>query len=434
MSQSGIVIKVGEESYRPVDKGDDPTSPQTPKLSVKEITASPEADKKVVEYVLNKTCSNLNSVLKERISIGGRVAEGVIESGAQLTGVATVTKYAITGLCVAGVAGAAVAWPALLGIAAVSIILSQVASIIKANRELEELVITVNIQIQRIHNIYCVIEEISSENRYPINTEMLKKYLVVLLTNILIAAGPDTYAKIMSGLDYNPNVKDLSTTNTSILPGHTEEVGITFFKYLTGKKKANASNQNLNSTRVDFERVVDPKLKNSWYNRFFDVTDKLTRPSDLIRGISRDLLLLNVYFSILQSEFDLLSRHDMESKKELYSYELEKIGNEPSLEVRMAKLMDIVKRQNTPSTWPTSKTTNNFLVQLPKSNLSVFLVESSTGKSIENILGNNEQKLYSVNKKPVVRKALARTLQQFGSRSGKLVEERKRKTRRNRKN
>jgi len=387
-SESGI-HNPGEETPNP-----SAASPAPDPVVVNNISENPKTDKLTAIHILDVVCNNLNktfnssiTAVKSKTTVAQRVGEGIIETAAQLDTVANISKYAVSGLCIVGVASAAAAWPALVGIAAISVILSQISNVIRLNRELEELILIVNSQIQRIHNIYCVLEEISNEHRFPINTEMLKKYLIIILSNILLVCGNDSYKQITDGLQMNPNIKDLQVSVTpSVAPGHSQSVGLTFFKYLLGRKKVEAAHTDLNATTIDFQRAVNPETKNKWYNNIIDKANRIIDPKEVIRGISRDLLLLNVYFSILLSEFDILSREFAEKQKSEYLRQIELAQMETSLEKKVSALLLVSKLQNAKSIWPSGETYKKFYNQLPKSNMAVFMIEKSTGQSLQEII------------------------------------------------
>jgi len=394
-------------------------STPAPNLEViAEIVENPVTDKLTASYILEIVSNNAFNAFKDvssksastpmaggvvlpSLETASRVAEGVVEVAGKVKPVADLSKYAVAGLCVAGVGSAAAAWPALVGIAAVSAILAEVSIIMQLNRELNELITIVNSQIQRIYNIYCVIEEISKENAYSINTEMIKKYLIIIFTNILLVSGQDTYIKIKRGIGKNVNIKDLevSGNSKSAAPGHSHEVGFSFFSYLFGQKKARVNNANLNSTAVDFESAMNDEKKNQWFNRVINWAHKVTDTKEILRGISRDLLLLNVYFSILQSEFDLLARARVEQDKIAYLNEIELAEKEPSLELKINKLLSIAKLQTKVNSWPNGETYKTFVSQLPKSNISVLIIEKLTGQSVEEIVSSTTPQVISENSK-----------------------------------
>jgi hypothetical protein len=379
----------GEETPNP-----SAASPTPDPVVVNNISEHPKTNISTTVHILDGVCDNLNkafnstvTAVKSKTTVAQRVAQGIAETGEQLDTVANISKYAATGLCIVGVASAAAAWPALVGIAAVSVILSQISKIIRDNRELEELILIVNSQIQRIHNIYCVLEEISNENRFPINTEMLKKYLIIILSNILLACGKDTYKQVIDGLEMNHNIKDLEVSVTStVAPGHSQAVGLTFFQYILGRKKVEAGHADLNATTIDFQRAKDRGKKNEWYNNIIDKANRIIDAKEVTRGISRDLLILNVYFSILLSEFDILSREFAEKQKVEYLKQIELAQMETSLEKKVSALLLVSKLQNTKSIWPSGETYKKFYNQLPKSNMTVFMIENSTGQTLQEIM------------------------------------------------
>ena len=388
-------------------------APEDPLLDKTQLAKSPalspiQLSSKAVIYILDIVCSNaqktykyVNSkvtpLVKQAPLQTGRVTQGFIQVGSQLAGLAGLSRPAAAGIAtvgavglgVAGVTTAAIAiWPLLAGLAATSIILKQLSIWHELGIELQELIFTIDIQIQRIHNIYCVMEEISVENKYKLNTEMVKKYLVVLLTNILLSSGRDVYKKLKTSL--NNNRFDFSSFDTSVKgappPGHQAKLGaVNTFKYMFGYKIAQANRSNLNVTDDEFHEATD-EHKNNMINTISHFIDRNTDTKEVIRSILRDLLLLNVNFSILQSEFDLLSRESAELNKQIILKQVEEAEKDPKIETKLNTILSILKTQNTVNKWVSGEIFNTFKEQIPKSNLSISLIEKSTGRNIRELL------------------------------------------------
>lgn len=369
-------------------------APATPPASAAAVVEQPTVYREGAVHILDALCGNIDHQSKNIVTDSAheakvkaqRIAEGSLQTLATLAQGARVANVAAIGLTVIGISAAATAWPAVLGLAGASVILMQISKMIDLNREVREMILTINSQLQRMHNIYCVIEDICSEHHYPINTEMVRKYIALILSNIMIAAGPDTYKKIMGSLQYQPSIQDVSSSNTTVYtPGHSK-IGFSFLKYILGSGKLASNRRNLNQSEQNFKDAT-PEGKNTLYNKAIGALSRWFNASEILRGLSRDLLLLNVYFTILQSEFDLLSRAGTERKRQDMMRLVEEAEREPNLEVKLSKLVGSLKQNYTASHWISNESYTKFYNQLPKSNLSIFLIEDNKKESIETVMG-----------------------------------------------
>jgi ElaB/YqjD/DUF883 family membrane-anchored ribosome-binding protein len=359
------------------------------------IKESSDSAEKAFQDIDNK----VTSVIKDQKGKLERVGEGIVSLTSGAVGpsvtalskagvvVSGITALGVGGLSVSAVTLAATLWPFTVGFAGASIILRQISVFIDLGRELREIILTVDVQLQRIYNIYCLMEEISIENNYMINTEMVRKYLVVLLTNILLSSGDETYEKIRESLDKNKlNLTTLAPSDTPSTPiaGHANKIGYDFYKYLFGKKKQ-LNNSNLDTSAEDFKDALKDKGDRIW-RRIYSFTERMLEPKEVMRGITRDLFMLNVYFSILQSEFDLLSRERVELNKQILFEKIVAVEHDTNMETKLNTILSIIKSQNIKSKWIDGASLKRFKDQLPKSNLNILLIENAAGKSIKDII------------------------------------------------
>lgn len=142
-------------------------------------------DNENTKYFLDNLCHNIVTNAPPPREKRGVIAQGGAEVLAGLGKLAQVgqqgaavgsyvakgLKTSIAGLTILGVSGAAaVSWPAVVGFAAGAVVLNTISAKMALNRELQQLIIMVKGQLERIFNIYSTIEEIAQENHLELNT------------------------------------------------------------------------------------------------------------------------------------------------------------------------------------------------------------------------------------------------------------------------
>ena len=154
-------------------------TPEPPKMNKKEVIAS-----------IRETVASFTKLREagEGVGVGATMVQGtILTSGGIVAGVTAGGTV---------VAGAALAFPLTAAIAAVGVIVGVILRQTALNQELRVNLIMIKGEVERIYNIYKVMEEIAKEKQLPINTDMVKKFTIILTNNILLAAGPDTFEKI----------------------------------------------------------------------------------------------------------------------------------------------------------------------------------------------------------------------------------------------
>ena len=66
---------------------------------------------------------------------------------------------------------------------------------------------------------------------------------------------------------------------------------------------------------------------------------------------------------------------------------MEEAEREPNHELKVSKLLSSLKQHYTADLWITNESYTKFYNQLPKSNLSIFLIEDNKKESIETVMG-----------------------------------------------
>jgi hypothetical protein len=160
------------------------------------------------------------------------------------------------------------------------------------NEELQGNLIAIKGEVERFYFIYKVIEQIAKEKNLNLNTGMVRKFTILLTNNILVVAGPEVFAILKKAVNENPYA--LFTPEEF---GLAKTVGS--LDALAKKKK---------ETPTLFSKLFTPSVQ------------RILIPGELLRIIIRDVTILSIFFTIMQSEFDLLVReYDAVQKKNLLS-------------------------------------------------------------------------------------------------------------------
>jgi len=300
-------------------------------------TKSPTYDKPQVLGYIKELVQNFSDmrIRGEAVGVGATAIQGTTLTAAGV--VAGVTAGGVT------VAGAALAFPLTAAIAAVAVITGLILRQTALNEELRVNLIMIKGEVERIYNIYKVIEEIAIEKKLPINTELVRKFTIILSNNILIVAGPDTFEMI----------KTLSLGNGDAL----------FQSESFGQLKA------FNKSQINAQR------KTWWKFSFFKRT---IVPMEVLRTIVRDITILTVFFTILQSEFDLLSRE----KEEIDRTALFKaIASDSGIKFQ-PNTVQAFEQYYKSNNWMNSDAFRRFKTQLPVNNLNIAINDAKVGKDI----------------------------------------------------
>jgi hypothetical protein len=254
------------------------------------------------------------------------------------------------------------------------------------NRELQQLIIMVKGQLERIFNIYSTIEEIAQEKHLELNSEMIRRYTGLILSNIIICAGDNAYLTIVNHLDTRFAQTRFTQPTTDIgIPGQSASVMTTIMskfseaiaKMRSGGKtslqnfsvsSANLQVEGESEDAKEFKAGIDHATRNTIVNRAFRAFKQYGSPEETIRGITRDVLMLEVYFSIFEGEFDLLMR---EKNEEDNARLLTRVNDADKLE----DIKEVMKTMLKPATWTKTESFKRFHSQLPKSNLNFNIAE-----------------------------------------------------------
>lgn len=197
--------------------------------------------------------------------------EGVMMATTAASGVLTGTTVGVAAATAAGVTGVAVSFPPVAaGLLALSMLVGTVIRHVGINTELGVNFIAIQHEVDRIYNIYRVIEEIAKENRLPLQVSFIQRYTRLITENILLLAGPNAIEEIES---------KYKTVNT------TTELA-----------------------KLREELLTERKSQQRGWRGWLRFGKRVVIPGEMLRIIIRDVTILTVFFSILQSEFDLLMR------------------------------------------------------------------------------------------------------------------------------
>jgi hypothetical protein len=268
----------------------------------------------------------------EAVGVGATAIQGTTLTAAGV--VAGVTASGVT------VAGAALAFPLTAAIAAVAVITGLILRQTALNEELRVNLIMIKGEVERIYNIYKVIEEIAIEKKLPINTDLVRKFTIILSNNILIVAGPETFEMI----------KTMSLGNGDAL----------FQSESFGPLKT------FNKSQINTQR------KTWWKFNFFKRT---IVPMEVLRTIVRDITILTVFFTILQSEFDLLSREKEEIDRTAL---FRAIASDSGIKFQ-PNTVQAFENYYKSNNWINSEVFKRFKDQLPKNNLNIAINDSQVG-------------------------------------------------------
>lgn len=268
----------------------------------------------------------------EGVGVGASVLQGTTVTAAGI--VAGVTAGGVT------VAGAALAFPLTAAIGAVAVLAGIILRQTALNEELRANLIMIKGEVERLYNIYKVIEEIAIEKKLPINTDMVRKFTIILSNNILLVAGPETFKMI----------ETMSLGNGDAFFQSESALGLT----------------TLNTGQIN-------KQRKSWWN--FSFLKRTIVPMEVLRTLVRDITILTVFFTILQSEFDLLSREKEEQDRTAL---FKAIGTDSGIKFQ-PNTVQAFENYYKSNNWINSEVYKRFKSQLPKNNLNIAINDSTEG-------------------------------------------------------
>lgn len=242
--------------------------------------------------------------LTESFTPDRKFGEGLGVIAPVATSSVSVTTGSIATLATAGVVAATgpFAIPITVGLIAIGAIAGFYYRQKGVNAELQGNLIAIKGEVERFYFIYKVMERIAKEKKLNINTFLVQKFTILLTNNILTIAGPDVFALLKKTLNTNPD---------SLFTPEVLEI-----------KKKNPDGS-LTSVTVDKTKSMEDieKARSAW--SIFSPSPSIQRlviPGELLRIIIRDVTILSIFFTILQSEFDLMVKeYDAVQKKELLS-------------------------------------------------------------------------------------------------------------------
>jgi hypothetical protein len=295
-------------------------------------------DKPTVLAHIRKLVDNFSRMRMRGEGVG--VAATVVQ-GTTLTAAGIVAGVTAGGTVVAG---AAMAFPLTAAIAAIAVITGVILRQKAINDELRVNLIMIKGEVERLYNIYKVIEEIAKEKKLPINTDMVRKFTIILSNNILLVAGPDTFEMI----------KTMSLGN-----------GEAFFQEEKMGTLSTFTTQNIKNQRK--------AESSSWFK--FSFLKRTIIPGEVLRTIVRDITILTVFFTILQSEFDLLSR-EKEEKDRVQLFSAIATDSGIKFQPNTVKAFEQYFKSNK---WINSDVFKRFKSQLPANNLNIAINDASEG-------------------------------------------------------
>lgn len=242
--------------------------------------------------------------LTESFTPDRKFGEGLGVIGGVSASSVSVTTGSIATLATAGVVAATgpFAIPITVGLIAIGAIAGFYYRQKGLNTELQGNLIAIKGEVERFYFIYKVMERIAKEKKLNINTFLVQKFTILLTNNILTIAGPEVFAVLKKTLNTNPE----SLFTPEVLEMKKKNPDGTFTVVALDKTKS----------MKDIERA-----RSAW--SIFSPSPAIQRlviPGELLRIIIRDVTILSIFFTILQSEFDLMVKeYDAVQKKELLS-------------------------------------------------------------------------------------------------------------------
>ena len=115
--------------------------------------------------------------------------------------------------------------------------------------------------------------------------------------------------------------------------------------------------------------------RKGWWQRGFTFLKRTIIPMEVLRTLVRDITILTVFFTILQSEFDLLSREKEERQRiELFNA----LGSDSNLRLQ-PKTIEAFNNYLKPSEWINGDVYNTFKRQLPANSINIAINNASEG-------------------------------------------------------
>lgn len=243
-----------------------------------------EVEKKEVVSKMTALVNSFSDKRKEGEALGFIAPVG--------TAAVTVTTGSIATLATMGavVATGPFAIPITVGLVAIGAIVGFYLRQKALNEELQGNLIAIKGEVERFYFIYKVIEQIAKEKNLNLNTALVRKFTILLTNNILTVAGPEVFALLKKAVNENPYA--LFTP---------DQMGP-----LKSLNSLNALTKKREDRPTLLSRLFTPSVQ------------RLVIPAELLRIIIRDVTILSIFFTIMQSEFDLLLReYDAKQKKKL---------------------------------------------------------------------------------------------------------------------
>jgi hypothetical protein len=205
------------------------------------------------------------------------------------------------------------------------------------NEELQGNLIAIKGEVERFYFIYKVIEQIAKEKNLNLNTGMVRKFTILLTNNILVVAGPEVFALLKKAVNENPYA--LFTPEQ--------------FGPMKSVESLDALAKKREDTPTLFSKIFTPSVQ------------RILIPGELLRIIIRDVTILSIFFTIMQSEFDLLVReYDAVQKKKL----LDALLADSSLSAPVKEAFGVFLKEDS---WLDSDEYFRFKCNLPFNNLDL---------------------------------------------------------------
>jgi len=183
----------------------------------------------------------------------------------------------IAGLTVAGVATGPLA-PAFLGLAVLTTVaLRQIG----LNKELSANLTAIQLEADSMFRIILVVEQIAKDNKIPLNTTTVRRFVDKLSNFVTVLIGPDAKRLILA------ERTALQKNSGNLL-----------------KTLASVNQQKFASVARDPKTKTLREKMTSWGSFF----NRILSPGEYLRVLVREIIILHIFFSIMMAEFDLFMR------------------------------------------------------------------------------------------------------------------------------
>lgn len=258
---------------------------------------------------------------------------------------------------------------------------------------------------------------------------MIRRYTGLILSNIIICAGENAYLTIVNHLDTKFAQTRFTQPTTDIgIPGQSASVMTTMITRFTDaitkmRSGGKVTLQNVSVSSVNlqveggsedakaFKIGINHAERNTIVNRAFRAYSQYGNTEETIRGITRDVLMLEVYFSIFEGEFDLLMR---EKNEENNARLLQTVNDATKFE----DIKEVMKTMLKPAKWTNTESFKRFHSQLPKSNLNFNIAEQiqSTEYMSQDVKNGALKDIFNVGNEASSTKVLNELVNEFDAR------------------